>query len=105
MFTFQSSNIETLKRVSDAVVNELDPMFHPTDTMLSIVKRFRMVPINLGTQRLERRVCMLCQKGTRKAYEMKCAHSFHMKCIHNWILHNDFNCPVCKKCMIYQCFG
>lgn len=63
----QSSDVESLVRVSNAVVNELDSMFHPTDTMLSIAKRLRMVPINLGTQQLERRVCMLFQKGTRRA--------------------------------------
>ena len=42
-------------------------------------------------------VCPICLDKTanRKVVRLECGHTFHSKCLREW-MHNRHNCPVCR---------
>jgi hypothetical protein len=67
-----------------------------------VCKKFRKVPVNYGVtyNGILPNVCYIC--GKRQTYicklrKLSCNHTFHSKCITNWLIENDLRCVVCNE--------
>ena len=66
--------------------------------------QYRRVPDNIGQIQTRRNTfCHLCKKQHDTAQSIRvlgCGHTFHKRCIDNWLMDNGYHCYKCNKCQL-----
>ena len=101
-YTFSNKNINKLLDVS----NELKEIKNITHDIANICKKYRIIPDQIGEIHNEvlAEPCGIC--GNNKPYKCKlrtlnnCKHTFHKKCIDNWLIDNNMMCIKCNECTL-----
>ncbi|KAL2323922.1 hypothetical protein Fmac_022980 [Flemingia macrophylla] len=48
-------------------------------------------------------ICLVEYEGEDAVTKLaRCGHVFHLSCIHQWIQHNQFSCPLCRSFFFSQ---
>lgn len=101
-YTFSDKNINKLLNVS----TDLKNIKNISDDVATICKKYRIVPDQIGEIKDDvlTESCGIC--GNNKPYKCKlrklyyCKHTFHKKCIDNWLIDNKMMCIICKTSVL-----
>ena len=71
-------------------------------TLIYVCKKYRILPKNVGVKSklVLDSPCGLCLKQQQyrcKIRTLSCNHTFHDRCITNWLIENKLECKICKQ--------
>ena len=107
---FQSKRFDVLFDIIHDIQCELllEPSHIQYHSLLNVIKKHRILPVNVGTLSKHKGTHINCNSCSNKIKrnvlkrELPCGHVYHKRCIDNWLMDNNLKCMVCGNISVLK---